>query len=160
MKLDEMVTRMAAHEAAAAALRAEIERAGHREYLEKGVATTWRLPGAQVIVSASKPRVVITDQGAFTSWLAAAYPDEVVRREVIEPRNPTWVKRLLEELASRPSDVQYVQGVRFDKGRQYRTTSVRLDRDVTDALAASAKLYAAGQGSMPELDARDKSTVD
>jgi hypothetical protein len=155
-----VVQLIAAHEAAAAALRARLEGEARDELDHQGVAPTWNLPGARVSVSTTDDRVVITDDQVFMAWFIQAYPDEVVRREVVEVRNPTWFKRLLGQLAKDPEAVKVIPGLRFQKGGVYKATSVIIDRELKGALAERARGYAAGTRELTSLlDVDDKPAV-
>lgn len=173
MNRADLVRRLAAHKAAAAALEDALKRDARAEYEEQGTAPTWRLDGARVQVSLSTDRCVVADEETFMDWFAALLPDEVVTSTVRVVRNPAVLKQFLENIAAHgpvpdgetprdlsPGDTteaadgagQVVPGLRWVKGGEYVATSIYVDPTVKRRLAASAARYVEG-APMPELEA-------
>lgn len=136
---------LAAHEAAAKALRDDLVAEARREVEENGTAPTWRLPHGRITTALTRNRVEIVDQDAFMDWLFQQHPTEVVERTVREVRNPAWLRRELEEMAAEtPELADGIPGLVFVKGGEYRSTSFTLETDVKELMRNAAALYAAG----------------
>jgi hypothetical protein len=170
----EVFALMLAHEAAAAALRDELEHRARERHERDGAASTDRLPGGQVVSNLTKSHASVTDQESFLLYLKKRFPGEVVHRmqPVLEARNPSWVKKLLEgympvlqqgddglDERLEPGDTR---GVRDDEGTQvpgviwvqggaFRSIGIRADAGLKEVLGEAAGQYAAGTAGLDVL---------
>lgn len=163
MNLAEMVMAAEAHEAAAKAMRLEIELRVGREADRDGMAVTKHLPGGRGSVSQrfTQDRTSVIREEDVIAYLRGYYPDEVVEVTAYEVRNPAWLKQWLKglhvnaetgEVADGP---RVVPGVRFTPGGTYSGIAITISPEVKRKLAAEAERYASGrQVQMHDLSPR------
>jgi hypothetical protein len=159
----------ALHNAAALALKAELEREAREEYEESGTRPTWTLPAARVSGATHHDHAEVADPVAFFDYLEHRFPTEVVTKTVREVRNQRWLNDLLEAwvalgpveppaggLADEPPGVRdedgvLIPGLKWMAGGGYKSTSITVDPAVKRDLAAIAAAYAAGTAELPTL---------
>lgn len=153
MNLAQMVMAAEAHEAAAKAMRLEIELAVARRADADGMAVTLRLPGDRATIAQRfrNDRTSATDANAVVEYLRTYYPDEVMEETRWIVRNPSWLKKWLAGLAvnaetgEAADGPRIVPGVTFTPGGQYDGIAITVSADAKRELAAEAKLYAEGK---------------
>lgn len=154
MNRAELVRRLAAHEAAAKALRSALETEARAELEENGTAPSWRLnDGTTVVVRCSTGGLVVTDEDAFVAWARSQFPMEFVEETTVRFRNEGFRKRLIEGLDAFSVDGELPAFVGRTASGAYRSTSITIAPDTKDRMAASARKYALAGGTMPELEA-------
>jgi len=147
--------RIAAHEAAAKAIREALVAEARAELDENGTAPSWTLgDGSRVVVSTTTGGPVVTDEDAFIDWARKVFPDELVERTVVEFRTPAFRKRVIAELADacsrRNCDLPPFLGL-APKG-EYHSTSITIAPGTKERMARSAREYALAGETMPELE--------
>lgn len=164
----ELLTRLWAHQAAAAAIEATLKEAALRESRDKGVAVTWRVKGVgNLTVSTANDKVRITDPEKWLDWLAARYPTEVRVEQVIVRQviSPAWEATVLagltpldpDELPAggeaqvMDSEGTLIPGVVWTKGGKILTAAITADGDLKRRFAAAAAAYVKG-APMPAID--------
>lgn len=159
MNREDVIVRIAAHEAAAAALREALTTEARNELIENHTAPSWRLrDGSLVAVSMTQPHLRVLDEDAFIAHSRDKYPDEFVEVTEIRWRNPAFRKRILAELTAMPLVVEAahergeLEFLEFVKGGEYRTTSITIAPETKERMAASARTYALAGETMPELE--------
>lgn len=158
MNRAELVRRLAAHEAAAAALREALEGEAREELDANGTAPSWRLgDGTTVVVRTSKGGLFVTDEEAFVQWARQQYPGEFVEETTVKFRNPGFRKRLIEAWQEALDDENNETGLPdfLDREPQglYRSTSITVAPATKTRMKESARLYVLAGRSMPELEA-------
>jgi hypothetical protein len=156
MNRADVIVRIAAHEAAAKALREALVAEARAELDENGTAPSWTLEdGSRVVVSTSTGGPVVTDEAAFIDWARKAFPGELVERTVVEFRTPAFRKRVIAELAEacfeHRCDLPPFLGL-APKG-EYHSTSITIASETKKRMAKSAQEYALAGETMPELGA-------
>jgi hypothetical protein len=163
---DELMRLLLAHDAAAAALRAELKGRQALAFARDGSADTSRLAYGTVTANINHDRAEVVDEQAFYAWLKGKTPTEVEQVTSYVVRNPKWLGEVfLPTLAPLdPQDIdpgqatqvmyedgELVPGVVWRRGGDLHSVSIRTDRDAVKRLAAAATLYAAGEAGPPEL---------
>lgn len=156
MNRKDVIVRIAAHEAAAAALREALTNEARAELTKNHTAPSWTLEdGSRVVVSTSTGGAVVTDEAAFIDWARRAYPGELVERTVVEFRTPAFRKRVIAELAAhaRGEGADLPPFLDWTPAGVYRSTSITIAPETKARMAASAREYALVGETMPELEA-------
>lgn len=168
----ELVALALAHEAAAKALRDELEARAEHAWLTDGAATTDRLGFATASTSTSQDTVAIVDDDLFLPWLKRNHPTEVVDKweRVTRPRNPKWVRKRIQDFrpVATPEEIKelepddttgvvdedgtIVPGVVWIRGGRFKSISVRPEAAAAERLRGAAQLYAAGEVGMQALE--------
>jgi glutamate/tyrosine decarboxylase-like PLP-dependent enzyme len=151
----ELIQRIAAHEAAAKALRDALAAEARAELEENHTAPSWTLgDGSRVSVSTSTGGAVVTDEEAFIDWARAVYPLELVERTVVSFRNDSFRKRVITELAEqcRVNGWELPSFLTSTPAGVYRSTSITIAPETKRRMEESARTYALAGESMPELE--------
>jgi hypothetical protein len=152
----ELIQRLAAHEAAAKALRSALEAEARAELEENRTAPAWTLEdGSRVSVRVSTGGLYVTDEDGFITWVRAHYPDEVVEETVVRFRNDLFRRRLLADLTRKMVDNgggELPPFLDWEPKGVYRSTSVTIATETKERMATSAKMYALAGLTMPELE--------
>lgn len=168
----ELVALALAHEAAAKALRSELEARAEQAWLTDGSAITDRLDIATVSTSTSQDTVIIVDDDDFLTWVKRHHPTEVVDKfeRVTRLRNPRWARKRIQDFRPvAPADVikemppdatvtvvdedgEKVPGVVWVRGGRFRSISVRPEAAAAERLRGAAELYAAGEVELKALE--------
>lgn len=154
MNRAELVQRIAAHEAAARALRAALETEARLELEENRTAPSWTLEdGSKVVVRTSSGGPVVTDEDAFIAWARTAYPGELVEKTTVSFRTDAFRRRVVEELAAycRSSGRELPPFLAYASKGEYRSTSITIAAETKDRMEEQAKLYVLAGKQMPEL---------
>lgn len=157
MNREDVIVRIAAHEAAAKALRGALETEAREELTENHTAPSWTLnDGSRVTVSTSSGGAVVTDEAAFIDWARKAYPGELVERTVVEFRNPTFRKKVVQAMAEEAAKigVPLPAFLAWTPKGEYRSTSITIAPETKERMEASARIYALAGHTMPELEAK------
>lgn len=153
-----VIVQIAAHEAAAAALREALVTEARAELEENLTAPSWTLrDGSKVVVSTSSGGAVVTDDAAFIDWARVVYPGEMVERVTVSFRNDAFRKRVIAELAEtcRRQDVELPAFLAWTPAGVYRSTSITIAPDTKRRMAESARRYATAGETMPELGGKE-----
>lgn len=157
MNREDVIVRIAAHEAAAKALRGALETEAREELTENHTAPSWTLnDGSRVVVSTSSGGAVVTDEAALIDWARQAYPGELVERTVVEFRTPAFRKRVIEALARETlaGGWELPPFLSWTPKGEYRSTSITIASETKERMEASARIYALAGHTMPELEAK------
>lgn len=153
---EDIVRRLAAHEAAAAALREVLTAEARAEVDLNHTRPSWEfLDGSRVTVSLSSGGLVVTDEDAFIDWARARYPDEFVEVTTVRFRNEGFRKRIIAEMAEAirtNGGHTLLPFVDWTAGGEYRSTSITIAADTKRRMAESARNYALAGNTMPELE--------
>lgn len=155
MNRADMIARIAAHEAAAAALRIALETEARNELVENRTAPSWTLDdGSRVTVRTSTGGAVVTDEAAFIDWARKAYPGELVEKTTVSFRTDAFRKRVIEALAQGATthDAPLPPFLAWTSKGEYRSTSITIAPETKERMAASAREYALAGLTMPELE--------
>lgn len=136
----------AAAKAEAAKVRAMLHADARAEFEEHGAASTWRIPDiATVTSSVTHESVYVSDEKAFTAWVAERYPTEV---EVIRRVRAAWqggflsqaiVGGLEELVVVDPDTGEVVPGLSVKTGGEFGGISIRPTTAVKEVLSALAQ---------------------
>lgn len=155
MNRADMIARIAAHEAAATALRGALETEARNELVENRTAPSWTLDdGSRVVVRTSTGGAVVTDDDAFIAWARGAYPGELVERTTVSFRTDAFRKRVIEALARETlaGGWELPPFLAWTSKGEYRSTSITIAPETKERMAASAREYALAGLTMPELE--------
>jgi hypothetical protein len=135
----------------AAACRKLLDAAAREEFTRDGIAPTWRIPGVGTVpLALTQDSVTVTDEAAYTAWVADRHPTEVatvttVRRAFDERLRKAAAKRG----ATCDEHGEVIPGLLFVPGGQPKGISVRADNDAK-AEAATRAQQAFATWSYPE----------
>lgn len=155
MNRAELIQRIAAHEAAAHALREALEAEARGELEENGTAPSWTLSdGSKVAVRVSSGAPVVVDEEAFIDWARMVFPGELVERTTVSFRNDAFRRRVIVEMAQkcRERGVEPPAWLAWTSRGEYRSTSITIAPETKERMAASARVYALAGETMPELE--------
>jgi hypothetical protein len=140
----------AAVTAQAAAVRAELTADAAADFAEQGTATTWRLPDdlATVSMRVSRSAVVVSEPQVWLKWVAARYPDEVVRSV-----RTSWQAAFLKDrvfvehdpddsnltVMVDPSTGERIPGLEFRRGGEPLGISIRAGDEAKRVFALAAE---------------------
>lgn len=156
MNRADLIVRIAAHEAAAKALRDALTAEARAELEANRTAPSWTLgDGSRVVVSTSSGAAVVTDDAAFIDWARQAYPGELVEVTTVTFRNDAFRKRVIAELAAqcKANGWELPSFLGWTPAGEYRSTSITIASQTKERMAASARAYALAGETMPELEA-------
>jgi len=146
MNLGDTARALATVEAVAGALRARLNTLVADAYTRDGVVSTMRAPGLTVVPSLTHPKVLIVDEPAFTAYVTARWPTEVVTTTSIRP---AWLRQFLGTLADAgdpPTDDEgtVIPGLVWRAGGLLTSVSVRPDPALRAELDAVAEQVTTG----------------
>jgi len=153
MNRADMIQALAAHQAAARALRAALEDAAREELTRAGTAPTWKTSdGSRVSVGLTQARVVVTNEEAFIDWARVKFPEELIERTVVEFRNRAVRDMILVEWGQQANELPpFLARV---EGGEFHSLTFTPAPDTRRRLAETAEAYAAGiTPTMPILEA-------
>jgi hypothetical protein len=145
----QQIEALAACEALAKALRANLNADALAEFEEQDCAPAWRTPGFTVSTSLTTDTIAITDDKAFLAYVEQRYPTEVETITIVRPR-PAWQGVFFDGLRKRGEPLcddegTVVPGLEFRPGGQFRAVSV-IPKSATRArLARVADEIASGR---------------
>jgi len=151
----DVIVQIAAHEAAAAALREALTTEARTELEENHTAPSWTLEdGSRVTVNTTSGGAVVTDNAAFIDWAREAYPGEMIERTTVDFRNATFRKRVIAELAAhaKGEGIELPAFLAWTQAGVYHSTSITIAPETKKRMAASARAYALAGETMPELE--------
>jgi hypothetical protein len=151
------------HQAAAAALAADLKASAKEEHEKHGTGVSWRTKPALITGNIAKDRAVVVDDQAFYAYLAKIHPEEFVER--LAPRNPSWVeivRRSMLPFAERDPETKkptgrvldregtVVPGLAYERGGGYVSTSITPNAETAKVLLDAAR-YAVRTGEWAPL---------
>lgn len=163
MNRAELIVRLAAHEAAAKALRSALDAEARGELEENGTAPSWTLSdGSRVAVRVSSGGPVVTDEDAFIDWARTAFPGELVEKTTVSFRSDAFRKRVIEETATRCQDAgtDLPPFLAWTRKGEYRSTSITIAPETKERMEESARRYALAGERMPELEGEASVSAD
>lgn len=137
-----------AAKAEATKLRDMLTADARAEFVEQGTAPTWRIPDvATIAASVSHESVHVSDDAAFTAWVAERYPTEV---ETVTRVRGAWLTGFLTRTrvhGDDPEDMiaadgetgEVVPGVTVRAGGQFAGISIRATADAKAVFGALAR---------------------
>jgi hypothetical protein len=168
MNRAELMRRLAAHKAAAAACERALKAEAERNYIEQGTADTCRVPDVGTLsVSLTQSATNVVNQDVLLDWLEKNHPDQVVEEVVTvrRVRSQKWLSLMMAEWE--PVDPDYVEpgdatscmddegtiipGVEWRKGGRYLHASVTVDAGLKRQYAAAAVAYVQHGVPMPAV---------
>lgn len=160
MNRSDKIRAIAAYEALAKALRDQLASEARAEIEQDGTVPTWRSPGVAVAVATSNPTITVTDEAAFTEWVASRWPTEVEEIHTVRVR-PAWRSKVLGDAIRRgdppcADDGEVIPGCQYNPGGGFRSVSLTPERSTREALKLLAAEYAAGVRPLPQLEAGDE----
>lgn len=140
---------IAACEMLAKRLRAALNEDALAEFEEHGTAATWRSPDLTISVATTCDAVVVTDEKAFTAWVAANHPTEVVAVPSVRPSFRTaLLAGAVKRGAACADDGEVIPGCEFRQGGEYRSVSVKPSSGLAARLAFAADEIVAGRAPL------------
>lgn len=168
MNRAEQIHALAACEALAKALRANLNADAEAEFVEQGCAPAWRTPGFTVSAALTTDSVLITDTDAFHTYVANRFPTEIETVVVTRVR-PAWQGAFVNLLLAKGEPLcddegTVVPGVEFRAGGNFQSVRVLPKAPMKAQLAAAAADMAAGRlpmaiGAFPAGEADDAAQV-
>jgi hypothetical protein len=145
----EVARGIAACEMLAKRLRAALNEDALAEFEEHGTAATWRSPGLTITVATTSDTMVVTDEKAFTAWVAANHPTEVVTTTSVRPAFRTvLLSGAVKRGAPCAADGEVIPGCEFRSGGEFRSVSVRPSSGLAARLAFAADEIVAGRAPL------------
>lgn len=163
----EKLRALAAFEAAAGAIRAELKEEAAALHTKDGVVPSWKTTdGTTAVSSVRHDRVEVIDPDEFLAWLVEHRPHMV--KSVVVPISPDSVKRLLADFAEdgpmrdpetgavpvlKPGETAQpavdVPGLEFVKGGAFNTVTITFDAQAKKRVAAAARAWLEQSGGGP-----------
>jgi hypothetical protein len=164
----ELMRRMLAHKAAAAACETALKTAALQEATDQGTVVTWRVRDVGILtVGVANDCSRVIDADKWLDWLAARYPTEVITEEVTVRRviSPAWEATVLAALIPLdPDELEpggqaqvmdregtLVPGVVWTRGGALTGAAITGDSALKRVFAAAAAAYVQG-APMPAVD--------
>jgi hypothetical protein len=157
---------IAAAKTEAAKLRADLYADAKAEFEEQGTAPTWRIPDlATVAAAVSHTAVYVSDEHAFTDWVAKRYPEQIETR--VRPSfvsaNEHWTQVSGDDVSVAKTG-EVVPGLAVRHGGEFAGVSIRATAEAKEVFRALAnhglrELAASASPAVPvviaELEAAD-----